>query len=494
MRWNTFFGACLSFLIGLDLGTTGFRYECYDVEGNVLSSGRAELRGQTVEEWVKAFLKAVPSNPPYERGGDVILSAQSTSGTIVLVDKFGKPVFEPLLYYEKAVEEFKELSRWISTKQLSDIGVSISSTSPLPKILRIKRRFPERFKDVRWILSPTTWLLYRLLIKEGEEWRDVETDWTNALKLGEDITGAKPRWFTPIFQDAGIDLDLLPRIVRCGKLIGEAQSQLSKKKGLKGARVYQGMTDGNASALAVGCLNNGDFGFSCGTTTAFKYVSPELKPHPAIYYHLHPVKGYLAGAAPVTAGMLEWFSKKIMGIETGEAFKLAEKASSRGELGLYFPQGDREPFNDPMLGASFLKLWPIEVSSPEARGMMFNAMVLGLTFFEKYYITLFEGLFNKPITEAKITGGGTRSRWWNRIRASIYGFEVKVMDERSGIGAVMPAAMEEHLYPNYKEASEKLLRVVESFKPEQELASKYRKEERLFLKRWHAIKNASDID
>ena len=484
----------MSFLVGLDLGTTGFRYECYDVEGNVLSSGRAELKGQTVEDWVEALLKAVPSKPPYKRVGDVILSAQSTSGTVILADKFGKPVFEPIMYYEKAVEEFKEVSHWSSTKQLTDVGVSISSTSPLPKILRVKKRFPNRFKNVKWILSPTTWLLYRLLIKEGEEWRDVETDWTNALKLGEDITGAEPRWFTPIFQEAGIDLDLLPRIVPCGKLIGEAESQLAEKTGLKGARVYQGMTDGNASALAVGCLNDGDFGFSCGTTTAFKYVSSEMKLHPAIYYHLHPVEGYLAGAAPVTAGMLEWFSKKIMGIDTGEAFKLAEEASRLGALGLYFPQGDREPFNDPTLGASFLRLWPVDASSSEARGMMFNAMLLGLTFLEKYYITLFEDLFNKPITEAKITGGGTRSRWWNRIRASVYGFEVKVMDERPGVGALIPAAMEEKLYSNYKEAGGKLLRVLEIFKPEQELASKYRKEEKLFTKRWHAVKTASDID
>jgi len=102
------------------------------------------------------------------------------------------------------------------------------------------------------------------------------------------------------------------------------------------------MTDGNASAIATGCVEPGDFGIGCGTTTVPKYVCEELKPHPAIYYHKHrarkhPLRGYLAGAAPVTGGMLDWFSEKVFGISTKEAFSLIEKVKP-GEEYRYFPR------------------------------------------------------------------------------------------------------------------------------------------------------------
>ena len=157
-----------------------------------------------------------------------------------------------------------------------------------------------------------------------------------------DVTQQHPSWFKPLFDSIGISTDLLPRIVPCGEEIGPARSELAEKLGLRGARVFHGMTDGNAAALAVGCVAEGDFGFSCGTTTAAKFVCNEMKPHQAIYYHKHPFQGFLAGAAPVTAGALDWFAGKIMGITVARAFEQAATVEPGSEY-LYFPQGDRSP-------------------------------------------------------------------------------------------------------------------------------------------------------
>jgi len=482
----------LAKLIGLDLGTTGVRYECYDIDGDNLASGRNKIREQTTEEWTRSLRSAVRNKKRFRASEQLLLSAQGTSGTVLLVDEYGNDVFKPIMYYEKAVDEYQKIEALEQVADLSRRGISISATSPLPKILRVKKTEPERFRKVRWILSPTVWLLYRLAYSEDEKWEQICTDWTNALKFGADLTQEQPLWFEPLFDATGISTDLLPRIVPCGEELGTARSRMAAKLGLRNATIFQGMTDGNAAALAVGCMREGDFGLSCGNTTVVKYVCSEMKTHQAIYYHKHPLGGYLAGAAPVTAGMLDWFADKIMGIEIGKVFELAGNVEPGREC-LYFPQGDRSPFDDPELGAAFLRVWPEESSRDAARARIFRSMVLGLTLFEYYYVTLFESLFNRTIQEAKITGGGTRSTWWNRLRASIYDFPVRVMEERPGIGALIPAILRLGLFKDLQELQNSLLRVVNVCQPDRTLGSKYVSSRDLFLKRWEKVREASSL-
>jgi sugar (pentulose or hexulose) kinase len=479
-------------LVGLDLGTTGVRYEAYDAEGTVLDTGRSPIKKQTVGQWTASLKSAIPKRRKRIPSEQTLLSAQSTSGTILLLDEYGDAVFQPLMYHEM-VKEREELSKITALKSAGDLaakGITISPTSPLPKIVSIRNRFPREFGRVKWILSPTTWLLLKLVHPKGERWDDVSTDWTNALKLGADVTQEPPVWFRPLFDDVGLPLDLLPRIVPCGEEIGEANSELAETIGLKNARVFQGMTDGNASALAVGCLGNGDFGFSSGSATAVKYVCSEMKRHKAIYYHKHPFKGFLAGAAPFTAGTMEWFAEKIMGITPIQAYRLAGEVEPGKEFA-YYPQGDKEPFCDPELGASILRIWPGESSKDLARGRMFRSMVLGLTFFEYYFIALFEELFSRKIEEARITGGGTRSPWWNKLRASIYGISVKIMEERPGIGALILAVMKQHLYKDLQEVQDSLLKVTGTYEPDVTLGSKYMSSRDAFMKRWQTVREAS---
>ena len=478
-------------LVGIDLGTSGVRYECYDLEGNIFSTGRAEIKEQSCKEWLESLQKAIPKDKGFQLSEEVILSAQSTSGTTVIIDDYGNEVIRPFMYFERAPEEIKEVELLKSAQELKKRGSEIAPTSPLPKIIHVKEKYPDRFKRARWIISPTTWLLHKLHYREDERWESVTTDWTNALKFGVDLSGGYPAWYTPVFEDTGVSLSLLPEIVPCGEEIGQAESVFAEKLGLRGSRIFQGMTDGNASALAVGCLRENDFGFSCGTTTAVKYTCNTMKVHKAIYYHKHPFEGYLAGAAPITAGMLDWFARKIMDIEVGEAFKMAEKVEPENEY-QFFPQGDRSPFNDPALGASFIKVWPDDISADEARGRFFRSIIIGLTFFEHYYIELFEGLFKNKISEARITGGGTRSSWWNSLRASIFNIPVRVMEERPGIGALIPTVVKLNLL-GLGEVIEKLLRVTATYLPDKKVTEKYEKKNREFLKKWETIQSTSHV-
>ena len=476
-------------LIGLDLGLSRLRYESYDLEGQVLGSGEGEIRKQEDLNWLRALRRAVPTQEGVAPD-ELIVSAQSTSGTALLVDKYGDEILPPLMYYERAVKEATEMSALKSAASLARKGVAISSTSPVPKIIEASKKHPQRFAHLRWIISPTTWLLYKLAYPKGEVWKDVCTDWTNGLKYGVDPRPEKPVWYEPFFKEVGLDLEYFPQLVPCGEELGEAKSELAEDLGLRGARLFQGMTEGNAAALGVGCLKEGDFGFSAGNATVFKYVSDRLKIHPALYYYKHPFKGYFAGAAPVTGGTLKWFTEKVIGVTREKAFALAEQCAAGTEFS-YFPQGDRSPFDDPRVGASFVGIWRDESTRDFARGRVLRSMILGLTFLEYYYLSLFEKLFESRISQALVTGEGTKSDWWNKLRASVYGVQVRVMEERPAIGALLPIVMRLKLFNSLEDAQAALLRMNAVYDPDTELGSKYRKLRDTFFEKWRLIREVS---
>lgn len=54
--------------------------------------------------------------------------------------------------------------------------------------------------------------------------------------------------------------------------------------GLKGTRLYQGLTDGNA-AIAGDAVDIGDVSIYTGSTAVPKAVVSEVVEHPALYYH-----------------------------------------------------------------------------------------------------------------------------------------------------------------------------------------------------------------
>jgi len=486
---NSYIDFYAMLLTSIDLGTTGVRIEVFDEYGFLKAYGSAKIDKQDTVDWVNALKEAMPDIR--ESDEEKIVVVDSTSGSFVVVDRYGTPLFPPSMYYEKAVEEYEEIKSMPSVLEIGRKGSAISATSPLPRILKLMKMKPDIFRKARWILPPTTWLTYRLIIPEGSLWEDLEVDHTNALKFGEDITVDPPCWFKPLFDEVGVDLTLMPRIVGCGDYAGIARSRLADELGLYGAKIFHGITDGNASALASGCISPGDFSIGCGSTTVPKYVAREIKLHPALYYHKHPIAGYLAGAAPVTGGFIDWFISRVLGLDIGEAYRLAELSDAGSEY-LFFPQGDRSPFDDPRLAASILGLWPTSEARETVVGRIVRSMLVSVAFLEYFYMHLIEKLFESRIDEVRITGGGSRSRFWNIIRASIYERRVKVMEERVCVGALIPVVLKAGVCKGPEEAIQRFLKIVDVVDPDSKLTSIYRARRDRFYELWVKLKDVYD--
>lgn len=474
-------------LVGVHLGTSHVRVAVYSLDGEMLQSNEEPITDQTTVAWERAFSEAVPHLPE-----NAICSVTSTSGTAILVDKFGEPVFPPQMYYESAPEQAKALGRLEFEDHSINRDIIQSSTGPLAKILRIREEYPDRFEDVEWILSPTTWLLYRLYLGSSTRWTDVETDWTNAMKFGADVTAAVPEWFDSLFEALDLSRSLFPTIRPPGTYIGVAQSKLANRTNFDDIKLFQGITDGSAFVLANGCLEPGDFSLTFGATSVIKYVSESITPHEALYYHRHPIEGYLPGASFESGNAIRWFFDRVMNCSEEYGLKLANNVQP-GEEYKIFPPGNRGPFFDSSIGSSILGIqYDTELSTEEVQGRLAKGLTTGIVLAESTYISLIEDHFDTTIEQIQVmnNGGPTHQddySWWNKFRASVWDRPITEMEPRTTIGPLVPATLITGLYSGVDQAMKNLLRQRSTVEPEEGLAEKYRHEKESYLENWQEI-------
>lgn len=478
------------YLVGINLALSEVRVTAYNRGGDVVLSGRGEIREQSLAGWRRALHEAAVYLPKQR----TIASTVGTSGTVITVDEQGEQVFEPQWYYETAPEQGERLRELDVADELAAKGISLSATSPLAKILALRERDPSRFNEVEWILSPATWLLYDLHYPDGSHWTNVETDWNNALKFGADITQESPTWFEPLFEAVNVSIDLFPTIRPPGSVVGHAESDIAADVGLANVELYQGLTDGNASVLAAGCLHPGDCSIVCGSTSVVKYVSEDIDPHEALYYHRHPIEGYLPGAAFDTGVVLQWFCSNVLDISKERGLELARRVEAGTEPRIYL-KGDRSPFFDPEMGTTMMDLWPTDEQSVEkTRGRLVRGIITGIALSEYTYFPLLEDHFERELEKIHLVSGGEATgadpfSWWNMLRTSIWDREVQKMEPRTTAGALIPAALTASVYADVDEASKQLLRTNGTVPISENLQTVYEPIKDEFASEWEQVRD-----
>ncbi|RQG99168.1 FGGY family carbohydrate kinase [Natrarchaeobius oligotrophus] len=479
-------------LVGVHLGTSSVRIAVYDPDGTLLSAGEAPIEEQTTIAWERALRSATPDLPP-----SGTCSIASTSGTVLLVDEYGEPVFPPQMYYESAPEQAEQLRESGNGSDLTNWDVVSSSTGPLAKVLRLRRDHPRRFEDVEWILSPTTWLLYRLRYGRSRRWQTVETDWTNAMKFGADITVSMPEWDETLFEACGLSASLFPAIRPPGSYIGPAESEVATRIGFGGCNLYQGMTDGSASVLANGCLEPGDFSVTFGATSVIKYVLDEITPHEALYYHRHPLDGYILGASFDSGSVLRWYFDHVLDVAPEHGFELA-KSTTPGDEYEVFLQGHRSPLYNPAVGTSLLGVeCDAALSTEEVRGRIVRGLMTGIVLAEWTYIYRIQEHFETTIDRVQLVNDGAPSlrddySWWNELRSQIWNRSISEMQPRMTAGLLIPAALITSEYADSSEAIDCLLRRRSEIEPDREQNESYDERRDEYLDRWHQVAELYD--
>ena len=153
----------------------------------------------------------------------------------------------------------------------------------------------------------------------------------------------------------------------------------------------------------------------------------------------------------------------------------------------YLPylMGERSPHNDPKARATF-----IGMSMDTTREEMTQAVLEGVAFGLRDSLEVARSLGIK-IERTKICGGGAKSPLWKKIIANVMNLKVDVIEseEGPGYGGAMLAAVGCGEYESVQEAADKLVKVVDTVEPDEELVTKYEAKYQQFRKIYPALKD-----
>ena len=418
--------------LGIDCGTSAVRAAVLAEDGRLLGQGRQTLTGdvrighrheQDPQDWWPAVVAAVRSALAHAPGigGDVVaVAVAATSGTLLVLDRQGRPVGPALMYDDQRAAA--------GPSGPTDPAWLAAGNRPQPA----------------WALRRAAWLVARgavpvggRLVHQGDHLTakltagPLVTDTAQALKTGVDLLGVS--WPRETLRRWGVDADLLPDVVLPGTPVGVLDPAAAAELGVPaGILVRAGTTDGCAGQIAGGALEPGRWTTVLGTTLVVKGVSsaPVVDPAGALYNHRHPDGGWLpGGACSAGAGYL---AGKFPGVDPSVAELPAFPVTA-----VTYPLvgvGERFPFRHP--GAHGFS------GAQDGTAMALASALQGLALLERLALDTVTALGAEPVGPIRITGGASRDDRLAQLRADVLNRPVQraQVDEPAVGVAVLAAA------------------------------------------------------
>ncbi|WP_214411881.1 FGGY-family carbohydrate kinase [Sphaerisporangium fuscum] len=407
----------MSVWIGIDLGTQSVRAMAVAGDGKVLGASSRPLTShrdgerheQDPEQWWRelaaATREALREVPPAEVRA---VAVDATSGTVLLTAPDGRPLTPGLMYDDRRAAGEVDRVNAAGAQVWERLGYRrMQPPWALPKLLWLLREAPPGAR-----LAHQNDFVNRRLVG-----REVATDLSNALKTGVDLI--EERWPADVMDALGVPASMLPDVVRPGTVLGEVCAEAAETTGIPlGTPVVAGTTDGCAAQLGAGVLTPGSWNSVMGTTLVLKGFTRELVHDPlgVVYSHRAPDGSWLPGGASSTgAGAL---ARDLPGRDLDALSRQAAGRFAPGRPGATtYPlvsRGERFPFDAPDAEGFTLGRVDDDVDR-------YAAILLGAAFIERLCFDHLDLLGAPMDGEVVLTGGATRSAYWNRLRADVLG-------------------------------------------------------------------------
>lgn len=416
-------------LLAIDIGTTHLKVGLLSLDGWLQQlairelpvdrdgTGRAEHDPETLwSRLVDAVREAVKGASGEVRW--IVLSAYQLG--VLPVDASGHPLTGIITLQDTRPKETFPglLERMDPPKVYERTGCPPLFHYPLAKIewLRICR--PEVFRRTRWFLDAKSYLFLRLL---GRPVTDFSTVTATQLMDGRTL-----RWDPDLLQLVGIMEEQLPEAVAPETVLGPLQLQAAEALGLpREVEILAGVYDGGAVGLGLGATVPGVGAINLGTTAMVRRVadclvidsSPRMRLQT---YYLAGGLWFPGGAINNAGSALQWM-RELLGLDMAEQERWASMAAEPTDL-LFLPflTGERSPDISPHVSGVLFGL-----RAHHGREHLIRGAMEGVSFALRLVL---EALADNGLAPQKLRagGGGTRSKLWMQILASVFGTPVEV--------------------------------------------------------------------
>lgn len=489
-------------ILAIDNGTQSVRAILFDLDGNIVAKSQIHLQPYfsthpgwaehdadgywgAVCEACRALWQQPGAVPANVRG--VAITTQR--GTVVNVDKNGVPLRPAITWLDqRRVETIPRIGPlWTAAFRLARVHDTIT--------------YFQREAEINWlhVHQRDVWdRTHKYLLLSGYlnfkmTGRYVDSTGSQVAYIPFDYKrqawASKRDWK---WQALKVEDYMLPELVEPGTVIGQVEAHIEQATGIPvGTPIIAAAADKACEVIGagcqqphIGCLSYGTTATINTTTTKYVEVTPFLPPYPAA------IPGAYSTEVQIPRGywMVNWFKNEFghheqaLAAERGVApevlFDELVNAVPPGSMGLML-----QPYWSP----------GIRVPGPEAKGAIigfgdvhtrahvYRAILEGLAYALREGKERTEKRSGVPITELRISGGGSQSDAAMQLTADIFGLPTARphIYETSGLGAAIDAAVGLKMYPDFSAAIQGMTRIGRVFEP---IAANHATYDRLYHK------------
>ncbi len=484
--------------IGVDLGTSAVKLLLMNEKGGVekivsreypLDFPHPGWSEQSAEEWFTQSmdgLKELLSECDKSQVAGISFGGQMHG--LVILDKDDNVIRPAILWNDgRTIEEVEYLNNVIGKDKLSEYTGNIAFAGfTAPKILWVAKHEPENFAKIEKIMLPKDYLAYKL---SGTFCTDV-SDASGMLLF--DVKNKC--WSKEMMEICGVKESQLAQIFESYDKVGTLKADIAAELGLSESVVIAaGAGDNAAAAVGTGTVGPGSCNISLGTSGTVFIASEEfgVDKFNSLHAFAHADGNFhLMGCMLSAASCNKWWMDEIIGTKDYAAEQ--KDITKFGENNVYFLpylMGERCPHNNPNARGTF-----IGMSMDTTRADMTLAVFEGVTFGLRDSVEVAKDL-GIDIKRTKICGGGAKSPLWRQMVADIMNMEVDILEseEGPGYGGAILAAVACGEFANVKEAAEKLVKVVDTVKPQPEIAALYEKRYAKFRQIYPTVQGLFDV-
>jgi len=473
-----------SYLLGIDVSTTGSKSLLIDEHGNVaavassphtLTSPRPLWSEQDPLEWWEAVSVSIRSAlVQAEVKGEQIRAIGVTGQMhgLVLLDENGQVLRPAILWNDHRTQvQCDEIHSRVGRAKFIRITGNVALTGfTAPKILWVRENEPEVYLKAKHVLLPKDYIRYRLT-------GDYATD--KADGSGTVLFDLKNRdWSGDVLSTLGIDDRWMPPTFEGTEFTGHVSSDAAAATGLTaGTPVAAGGGDQACQAVGVGAVETGIVSLTLGTSGVVFATTPDALVEPAgrlhAFCHAVPGKWHFMGVMLSAAGSLQWYRDTLAPGMSFEDLQREAEAIPPGCEGLQFLpylSGERTPYPDPLARGGFIGL-----TLRHGRGHLTRAVLEGVAFGLKDCFALIRDAGLGETRQVRMSGGGARSEVWKKILASILGTELVTVNTTEGAayGAAILAGIGAGIWADVETAVKEVVRITGTTHPDPSATGAY---------------------
>jgi xylulokinase len=493
-------------LLGIDVGTTGFKVALFSAQGALLAStyqehdsrspqpGQAELDARAIWEKIKEGIRSVTA---VSTGKGIKAIAISSMGEAVVPVSADRRILGPsILNFDVRGEEFlPQLAQQLPDSHLYAInGNTLGNHYTLTKLLWIQKHQPDLYAGTYKFLHWAPFVSYMLGAEAAVDYSLANRTLLFDLQKGD--------WSDDLLRVSGLDRDKLPRTVPSGTIIGRVPEPLAAELGLPaGVLIAAGAHDQNANAVGCGVIDSGSAVYGMGT---FQCITPVFAAPPAAELMIkrglntehHAVQDrYVSFIYNQGGSLVKWFRDTFAALEHQIAQK--EGRSIYPDLFAELPPNPSSVLVLPHFSTSGPPDFIADAAGLIAglrlettRGDILKGIIEGAAYDLKEVVDAMPGT-GIEIGDFRAAGGGSQSDAWVQTCADIFGRPVTrpAITEAGALGAAIIAGVGAGFFDSYEQAVQAMVQFDRVLEPGPAMHRRYQARYDLYRQIWPLTAN-----